>query len=208
MADLKLYGSIISRASRVVWMAEELGVDYDLDTVDVHKGDQNDPVFRAINPNAKVPAIKDGDTVLWESLAINLYLVRKHGGPLAPQSVEDEGRAIQWSMWALTEAEDHCVILIQKAMGIFNHDADLVAKATDALTQPLAVIEGVLSNQDYLLGKEFTVADLNVACVLGTLPRAKFDLGPYPKVDNWLKACNARPAAGRINEMRAAAMKG
>ena len=208
MADLKLYGSIISRASRVLWMAEELGIDYDLETVDVHKGDQNDPDFHAINPNARVPAIKDGDTVLWESLAINLYLVRKHGGPLAPQSVEDEGHAIQWSMWALTEAEDHCVILIQKAMGIYDHDADLVAKARDALAQPLAVIEGVLSGQDYLLGEDFTVADLNVACVLGTLPRAKFDLGPYPKVDTWLKTCNARPAAVRIIEMRAAAMEG
>ncbi|MEE2761827.1 MAG: glutathione S-transferase family protein [Pseudomonadota bacterium] len=207
MAPLKLYGSIISRASRVIWMAEELGIDYDLETVNVHKGNQNDPVFRALNPNAKVPAIKDGDTVHWESLAINLYLARKYGGPLAPQSVEDEGRAIQWSMWALTEAEDHCVILIQKVMGIYDHDAVLVANATDTLTQPLVVIEGLLSGQDYLLGKEFIVADLNVASVLGALPRAKFDLGPCPKVDNWLKNCNARPAACRINEMRAAAMK-
>ncbi|MFP6735032.1 MAG: glutathione S-transferase N-terminal domain-containing protein, partial [Rhodospirillales bacterium] len=83
MSDLKIYGHIISRASRVMWMAEELGLDYDLETIDVHRGDQNTPDYLALNPNARVPTIKDGDTVLWESLAINLYLAKKHGGPLA-----------------------------------------------------------------------------------------------------------------------------
>jgi glutathione S-transferase len=207
MSDLKIYGHIISRASRVMWMAEELGIDYDLETVDVHKGDQNAPDYLALNPNARVPAIKDGDTVLWESLAINLYLAKKHGGPLAPKSPQEEARAVQWSMWALTEAEDNCVILIQKAMGIQDHDAAKVAAAGEALARPLGVLEGILGGQDTLLGGEFSVADLNVACVLGTLPRAKFDLGPYPKVAAWLKAGMERPASGRIGKMRAAAMK-
>lgn len=207
MSDLTIYGHIISRASRVMWMAEELGIDYDLETIDVHKGDQNDAGFLALNPNARVPAIKDGDMVLWESLGINLYLAKKHGGPLAASGLEDEARAVQWSMWALTEVEDNCVILIQKAMDIQDHDAAKVAAATEALARPLAVLEGVLGGSDYLLGEAFTVADLNVACVLGTLPRAKFDLGPYPKLAAWLGACNARPAAGRIGKMRAAAMK-
>ncbi len=207
MSDLKIYGHIISRASRVMWMAEELGIDYDLETIDVHKGDQNDASFLALNPNARVPAIKDGGTVLWESLGINLYLAKKHGGPLAASGLEDEARAVQWSMWALTEVEDNCVILIQKAMGIQDHDAAKVAAATEALARPLAVLEGVLGGSDYLLGEAFTVADLNVACVLGTLPRAKFDLGPYPKLAAWLGACNARPAADRIGKLRSAAMK-
>ena len=207
MSDLTIYGHIISRASRVMWMAEELGIDYDLETIDVHKGDQNDAGFLALNPNARVPAIKDGDMVLWESLGINLYLAKKHGGPLAASGLEDEARAVQWSMWALTEVEDNCVILIQKAMDIQDHDAAKVAAATEALARPLAVLEGVLGGSDYLLSEAFTVADLNVACVLGTLPRAKFDLGPYPKLAAWLGACNARPAAGRIGKMRAAAMK-
>jgi glutathione S-transferase len=207
MSDLKIYGHIISRASRVMWMAEELGIDYDLETIDVHKDDHKTPDFLALNPNARVPAIKDGDTVLWESLGINLYLAKKHGGPLAAQTPEDEARAVQWSMWALTEVEDNCVILIQKAMGIVDHDAAKIAAATDALARPLAVLEGVLGGSQYLLGDAFTVADLNVSCVLGTLSRAKFDLGPYPKVAAWLGACNGRPAAGRIGKMRAAAMK-
>ena len=207
MSDLTIYGHIISRASRVMWMAEELGIDYDLETIDVHKGDQNDAGFLALNPNARVPAIKDGGTVLWESLGINLYLAKKHGGPLAASGLEDEARAVQWSMWALTEVEDNCVILIQKAMGIQDHHAAKLAAATEALARPLAVLEGVLGGSDYLLGEAFTVADLNVACVLGTLPRAKFDLGPYPKLAAWLSACNARPAADRIGKMRAAAMK-
>jgi glutathione S-transferase len=207
MSDLKIYGTMMSRAARTVWMAEELGIEYSLESINVHKGDQNDAGFLALNPNARVPVIKDGDTVLWESLGIHLYLAKKHGGPLAASGPENEARAVQWSMWALTEVEDNCVVLIQKALGIMDHDAAKIAAATAALARPLAVLEGVLGGSDYLLGDEFTVADLNVSCVLGTLPRAKFDLGPYPKVAAWLGTCNARPAAGRVGKMRAAAMK-
>lgn len=207
MSELKIYGTIMSRASRTLWMAEELGIDYSLESIDVHKGEQDTADYRALNPNARVPTIKDGDMILWESLGINLYLAKKYGGPLAQKSIEDEARAVQWSMWALTEVEDNCVILIQKVMGLVDHDAAKVAAATEALARPLAVLEGVLGASDYLLGDAFTVADLNVSCVLGTLPRAKFDLGPYPKVAAWLGACNARPAAGRVAAMRAAAMK-
>ncbi|NQV57817.1 MAG: glutathione S-transferase family protein [Rhodospirillales bacterium] len=207
MSDLIIYGTVISRASRTLWMAEELGIDYTLEKVDIHKGEQHQGGYDALNPNARVPTIKDGDLVLFESLAINLYLAKKHGGPLAAKTPEDEARAIQWSMWALTEVEDNSVVLIQKAMGIKDHDQSVMDAAIGALVRPLKVLEGVLSDRDYLLGSDFTVADLNVAAVLGALPRAKFDLSPYPKIAAWLTACNARPAAKRVGEMRVAAMK-
>ena len=207
MSDLKIYGHIISRASRVMWMAEELGLDYDLETIDVHRGDQNTPDYLALNPNARVPTIKDGDTVLWESLAINLYLAKTQGGPLAAKTAEEEAGAVQWSMWALTEVEDQSTILIQAALGLQNHSDEKIAAACDGLARPLSVLESILANRGHLLGGDFSVADLNVVAVLGALPRAKFDLGPYPKVAAWLQACMERPASRRIGKMRAAALK-
>ncbi len=192
MSDLTIYGTYASRATRNIWMALELGIDYSLESVDTRKGEQKGDDYLAVNPNARVPALRDGDLVLWESLAINLYLAKKYGGELAPLSLEDEARAIQWSMWALTEAESHCVVIIQNLMGHAGITDEMLETAHADVARPLKVLEGALQGRDHLLGAEFTVADLNVASVLGTLQRAKYDLGPYPKVAAWLTRCTAR----------------
>ena len=203
MSDLKIYGHIISRASRVMWMAEELGLEYDLETIDVHKGDQNTPDYLALNPNARVPTIKDGDTVLWESLGINLYLAKKHGGPLAPKTAEDEARAVQWSMWALTEAEDNCVIIIQKAMEIQDHDAALVSAAEEALAL----------RHDELTGDLGALPPMKIHCaqlVEGALKSAlspnedtpPADAKSAPTLVDSLQQADRKPAGGRLRLLK------
>ena len=102
---VKLYGVPGSRAMRSLWMLEELGVPYENVKVDFVKGTKT-PEFRKINPNGHIPVLQDGDLVLCESLAINLYLARKYDKGLWPKSVEDEGRTYQWSVWAMTELEE------------------------------------------------------------------------------------------------------
>ena len=113
---LTIYGSPMSRTFRVLWMAKELGLQYENVPLDPRKGEPRNPDFLKINPNGRVPAIKDGDFVMWESLAINLYLAKKHGGPIAPADAAEEGKALMWSMWALTELEDNIVVLVQNAL--------------------------------------------------------------------------------------------
>ena len=207
MAKLTIYGTPASRCFRVLWMAEELGLDYDLDPINIHKSEQNREGYDAVNPNRLVPSIKDGDFTLWESLAINLYFARKDGGPLAPKGLEDEMRATQWSMWALTRLEDPCVVLVQKAAGIVDHPDDKVAAARKAVKAPLAVLDNVLADRDYLLGGDFTVADLNVASVSRVLKRVQYDMSAYPNASAWLDRCMARPAYGAAAEMQNQAMK-
>ena len=143
MSDLTIYGTLASRATRNIWMALELGIDYSLESVDIRKGEQKGDDYLAINPNARVPALREGDLVLWESLAINLYLAKKHGGKLAPLSLEDEARAIQWSMWALTEAENHCVVMIQKAM----RHADVAIERGENSGKTITYVNAVLDYQ-------------------------------------------------------------
>jgi len=193
---LTIYGSPMSRAFRVLWMAQELGLQHENVPLDPRAGDTRKPDYLKINPNGHVPAIVDGDYVLWESLAINLYLAKKHGGPLAPRDLAEEGRALAWSMWALTELEDNIVTLVQSVLMPPERkpDAARVERAKAALNAPLRVLDGALAESQYLLGDRFSVADLNVAGVAAGLGIAKFDLSAWPTVNAWLSTCTGRKA--------------
>src|SRR5260370_13656850 len=85
-------------------MANELGLEYE--HVPVHFGDGSAKTteYLAVNPNGRIPAIDDDGLKLWESMAINLYLAKKHDGALWPKTIEEEAQARQWSFWAITEA--------------------------------------------------------------------------------------------------------
>jgi glutathione S-transferase len=103
---LKIYGVARSRAFRTLWMAKELGLDYEHIKVDFATGETRTPAHLALNPNAHIPVIDEDGFVLWESMAINLYLAKKHSlGRLYPSRLEDEARAWQWSFWGMTEVE-------------------------------------------------------------------------------------------------------
>jgi glutathione S-transferase len=161
--------------------------------------DTKTPEFRKLNPNRHIPVLQDGDLVLWESLAINLYLARKYDKGLWPKSVEDEGRAYQWSVWAMTELEEPLLTALMHRVAFPAEQRD-AKKADDAavrFAKPLEVLDGALAGRDYLLGPQFTVADLNVASVMAWAPMAKLDLASAPKATAWLTRCTSRPALAR-----------
>jgi glutathione S-transferase len=206
---LTIYGSAASRTSWVLWLAEELGLKYEHVPVNHRAGEARKPEHLALNPNGHVPVIRDDDLVLWESLAINLYLAKKHGGPIAPKTPADEARALMWSMWAPSELESRWAVLLQHAVMLPEDKRNpvLAAEAKSALKAPLDVLESALAKSDYLLGDTFTVADLNVAAHISMLPRMKYDLAPWPKISAWAAKCSDRPAAARAREMTAAALR-
>jgi glutathione S-transferase len=193
---LTIYGSPMSRTFRVLWMAKELDLQYEHVPLDPRTGDTRKPDYLKINPNGHVPSIRDGDLVLWESLAINLYLAKKHGGPLAPANLAEEGKALMWSMWALTELEDNIVALVRNARMPADRKSDpaRVERAKEELKAPLGVLDAALARSQYLLGNHFSVADLNVAGVVAGLVLAKFEITPWPKVAAWLQDCTGRKA--------------
>lgn len=194
MSKLKIYGATASRAMRVLWLCKELGVDYE--HVPLSPKDAKTPDYLAINPNGRVPAIQDGDLVLWESMAINLYLARKHGGDLAPKSVEEEGQAYQWSFWVMTEVEASVLTALQHAVLLpeDQRDAGKFDRAVATLSAPLAVLDKALAGREYLMSGRFTVADLNVASVLAWTKIYRMDLSAWPNAAEWLNRCLARPA--------------
>ncbi len=190
---LTIYGIPQSRALRVLWLAKELGIDYKNVPI-TNTGGSREPDFLKINPNGHIPAIEDDGVVLCESLAINLYLSKKYGGALQPKNMADEGRALQWSFWAVTEAESNALTLLMKRMNPAGTSDEAVAAATEKLGAAIKVLDGALAGKDYLLGSSFSIADLNVASVLAWLQMAKFDMAPYPNVAAWLTRCLGRPA--------------
>src|SRR3989442_14149767 len=103
---ITVYGVPGSRARRTLWMLEELGVPYEHVKTNFATGDTRVPDYLKINPNGHIPALRDGEVTLWESMAINLYLARKYDKGFWPKSIADEGHAFKWSVWAMTEAED------------------------------------------------------------------------------------------------------
>jgi len=205
MAKLKIYGIPRSRAFRTIWMAKELGLEFDNIPIDMGKGETRSPDFLKINPNGHIPVIDDDGFVLWESMAINLYLAKKHArGSLYPIRFEDEARTWQWSFWGMTEVERpvltamfHRAILPED-----QRDAALAEESERQLGRPLMVLDGVLAASPYLLGEHFTVADLNVASILSWARPARIDFGPFPKVADWTKRCAERPAARAARELQ------
>ena len=202
---LKIYGIPRSRAFRILWMAKELGLDYENIPIDMGKGETRTPDYLKINPNGHIPAIDDDGVVLWESMAINLYLAKKYSpNALYPARLEDEARAWQWSFWGMTEVERpvltamfHCALLPEE-----KRDPALADQCERDLAGPLKVLDGAVANQPYLLGAHFTVADLNVASILSWARPARIDFGPFPKTADWSKRCSERPAARAARELQ------
>ena len=202
---LKIYGVARSRAARVFWMAKELGLDYEHVRVDFATGETRQPAHLALNPNGHVPVIDDDGFILWESMAINLYLAKKYGaGRLYPSLLEGEAQAWQWSLWGMTEVERPVLTAMMNRAIFPENQRDLAAAdaAEKSLAAPLKALDGVLGPTLYLLGDHFTVADLNVASILAWARPAHIDMSPFPKVAEWLKNCAERPAARATRQMQ------
>lgn len=192
MSQVKIYGMPQSRAFRALWAAKELGLEYQ--NVPHGFAEVKTDEYKSINPNQKMPALQDGDVTLCESMAINLYLARKYDKGLWPKDVADEGRTYQWSFWAITEVEKPILTVLLDVVGMVKKTPEEIAAAKKELEKPLKVLDQALAGRDYLLGKDFSIADLNVAAVLSWAKGAKIDLGPYPHISAWLDRCLARPA--------------
>ncbi|MFN6460889.1 MAG: glutathione S-transferase family protein [Nostoc sp. DedVER02] len=175
---LKLYGGARSRASIVQWYLEEIQIPYEFVKLDMQAGEHLKPEYLAINPVGKVPAIVDGDFQLWESGAILLYLAEKY----SKSSLSLEERAVfsQWVLFANATL----------GPGIFGE-----ANREREMPRLLTPLNEIFNKQAFLLGNEFTVADVAVGSILTYIPLLlKLDLSAYPAVLNYMKQLSERPA--------------
>ena len=178
MTMLKLYGGARSRASIIQWYLEELEVPYEFVLLDMQAGEHLQPEFLKINPMGKVPAIVDGDFQLWESGAILLYLVEKYGK--TAYSLEEKAIFTQWVLFANSTL----------AAGLFTE-----ANRENEMPRLLTPLNETFAKQPFLLGNDFTVADVAVGSMLSYIPiLLKLDLSAYPAIVNYIQSMSERPA--------------
>jgi len=188
MSDITLYRSIASRSITALWMLEELGLAYRMETFDVAKGETRSAAYLALNPHGAVPMIVDGDVKVTEAPAICLYLADRYGmGSLAPRLDEAaRGPYLSWTVWATAVLEPASTLgglKIEVRRG--NWGFGFVD-----LDETLTVLKGALAESDYLAGGRFTAADVMVGAVIAM----RLHTGQLPRED-WLVAYHDRLAA-------------
>jgi len=203
VSPLRIYGIARTRAFRAIWIAKELGLPFEHIPVEIGAAGARKPDYLAINPNGRLPAIDDAGFILWESLAITLYLAKKHStGGLYPATLDGEAKAWQWSLWSVQEVDRGVNIWSLHAVRLppAERDRERREEALRVLEAPFRVLDGALAGSRYLLGRQFTVADLNVAAVISRA--IDMELASTPHLQAWLRRCLERPAAREALALR------
>ncbi len=176
---IKLYGGVFSRAAIVKWYLEELQIPYEFVLVDLQSGINLQSDYLAIHPFGKVPAIADGDFILWESGAILIYLAQKYDRML--DTAEKQAIVNQWILFGNSTLGD----------GLFSPQNN--TKETPRL---LGKLDSIFASQSYLTGDRLTAADIAVGAVLNyvIMMIKDFDYSPYPNVSAYIQRLRDRPA--------------
>ena len=198
---LKLYYAPMSRAVRPRWVLEEIGAPYELVKIDLAKNEQKRPEYLAVNPNGTVPALEDGDLRLFESAAICQYLADKfpEARLAPPPGTPARGLYYQWIHYAMSGIEPPAVTIFMHTMR--RPEAEriprLVDEARAQLGAVLRVVEGALAGREYLLGREFSAADVMIGSTLRWCAMMGLLGTDLPHTTAYLERLAARPAQQR-----------
>ena len=194
---MKIFHASNTRSVRVVWLCEELGLDYELEKFKLGDGSMRTPEYLKIHPMARVPSIQDGDVTIFESGAIVEYILEKHGnGRLHPGTDSpDFPSYLQWLHYAEGMIMPHVNILVVETLLLPEDKRNTVNidRSTKQLTRMLGAVNMALESKEYLAG-DFTGADIMTghACTVGS--RLGADISDKPNVEAYIKRLNNRPA--------------
>lgn len=199
---IKVYAFSTPNSVRVPIALEEMGLDYEIEAINVRQGEQKRPEYLAINPNGKVPVLIDPDGpegrpfVLSESGAILLYLARKTG-QLIPADPFGRARVLEQMFFHLTGIGPAF-----GQLGFFKRQASeqlpfAIARFQAESERVLGVLDGVLAKSEYVAGDTFTIADITHFGWLWRREFAGVDLTKTPNIARWYETVAARPALSR-----------
>ena len=200
---ITLYGSAQGRASRSLICLEELGLAYEHAPLKPWESEADKARLAALNPNARVPVLDDDGLVVWESMAINLYLGDRYGGPLWPSTPADRARLYQWSVWGQTSID-----VMARHRARYGKDPDAKAAALAERLAALTLLDRALTGRAYLLGETYTLADINLATTLSEPwenGRIDGDFDPAAEgllaLGDWLARCAGRPSWAKVKAL-------
>lgn len=200
---LTLYHSPQSRSIRPAWLLEELGVPHEVKRLSLEAGDHKKADYLKLNPNGTVPTLVDGDLVLFESAAICQYLADKFPEKkLAPvPGTPERGKYYQWIHYAMSGLEPPAVAVFMHTIRL--PEAERLPQVVDAartqLDASMKVVDDALAGREWMLGSQFTAADVMIGSTVVWAQMMGLVDDRYPNVTAYLGRCAARPALQRAN---------
>lgn len=196
---VQLYWSPRSRSFSGLWILEEAGQPYERVLTDISTGAQKKPEYLAINPMGKVPALKDGDATIAEAAAICAYVAERYPQAKLAPPVGDPRRAkyLQWLFFGPSCIEPALIQIFTKL------DVPSSTAAWGDATQVFDVLDKALKKGPWLLGDDFSAADVVIGSGLNFAIRLFKMVPTRPSFDRYLDACAARPAFQRATELAA-----
>jgi GSH-dependent disulfide-bond oxidoreductase len=196
---IKFYWNTAPNPTKVALALEEMGLPYELVPVDTRKGEQHTASFLAINPNAKVPAIVDGDTTVFDSNAILLYLAEKTGKFLPAKTDKARGEMLSWLMFVASGIGPYSGQAVHFRNVAPEPKDYAVTRYTFEATRHWGILNERLGKQRYMLGADYTIVDM---ATWGWSRLVPFVLGPegaekFPHLKRFTDEISARPAAVR-----------
>ena len=188
------------RAFKVMAVANHLGLDSTLRFIDLRKGDQKTSQYAALNPNMRMPALKDGDYVLWESNAIGQYLAtKKPESGLMPRDDLARIDMTRWQFWDMAHWDPACAVfafeyVAKPLLGGGEPDMAAIAKGTEAFHRAAKVLDGQLAGKTYVTGATLTLADFSLGAAMNLAESAHYPIEPYGEIKRWFRTLSALPA--------------
>jgi glutathione S-transferase len=190
-----------ARALAIVAVKNHLGVACELRPIDLGRGDQRTRDYLALNPNGKMPTIKDGDFVLWESNAILFYIATKHPeSGLWPSDPRGQADVMRWLAWesAHWDAESIGMVTFEKTskgvLGLGAPDPAFIARGEQNFVRFAAVLDAHLERKTWLIGDRLTIADFSVGALVPTARRLGLPLGRFAEIGRWYEGLSSLPA--------------
>lgn len=191
-----------SRSTRVLWLLEELGIDYDLIRYERTPGFRAPETLKEVHPLGKAPVLQDDDLTLAESATILAYLSQEHGdGRFMPApGTADAAIHDEWLQYA--ESSAGLPIMMTLLGGMFGGLPDHLTRFTNPeLKRALDYIEARLgAGGPYLMGEAFTIADIQLAYMIDVAESSGM-LGGHPALSAYLATLKTRPALSRAIEI-------
>jgi GST-like protein len=201
---LKFYYSGAPNPTKVALFLEETAMPYEAIPVDTRKGEQHKPEFLKINPNAKLPAIVDGDVTVFDSSAILMYLAEKTGKFLPVMNDKAHGELLSWMFFVSSGVGPY----FGQSVHFRNYAPEKIPYAINRYVfearRHAGILDSRLARQKYMLGDSYTIVDMNVWGWARMLPIV---LGEgawdnFANLKRLVDEINARPAAQKANALK------
>ena len=194
---LKFYFSGAPNPTKVALFLEEAGLPYEPIPIDTRKGDQHKPAYLAINPNAKVPAIVDGDVTVFDSNAILLYLADKTGKFLPAKTDKARGELLSWLMFVASGVGPYSGQLVHFRVYAPEKIEYAINRYAFETRRHFRILDDHLAKRKYMLGDAYTIVDMDVWGWARLMPLGESAWPKFPNLKRLVDEIGARPAAQR-----------